>query len=290
MKKAEIARKFDEIVAFAEVERFIDTPVKRYSSGMYVRLAFAVAAHLDPEILVLDEVLAVGDAQFQKKCLGKMSKVAEEGRTVLFVSHNMGAVSSLCNRGLFLLDGHIQSAGAIDAVIDQYVDATKCLNQDGDLSKHPLRTRGFAPLLTSFDLDGNKGTVFHGCPVTLRIGYQFSRKISVPQFCVSFLNERGIVAFTLISDYQPNNIPSSLLGRGWVECRIASLPLLPGVYTVSVKLWQPGQKLDEIENVTSVTVEWTNRKIGQFKWDSSLGVVYVDATWSTVDCDAGCAD
>src|SRR5512134_174745 len=105
MSKQEVTRKFDEIVNFAEIEKFIDTPVKRYSSGMYVRLAFAVAAHLEPEILIVDEVLAVGDAQFQKKCLGKMGEVAKGGRTVLFVSHNMAAVSALCNKGILLEDG-----------------------------------------------------------------------------------------------------------------------------------------------------------------------------------------
>ena len=107
MSKAEITRKFDEIVAFAEVERFLDTPVKHYSSGMYVRLAFAVAAHLEPEILIVDEVLAVGDAQFQKKCLGKMESAGSEGRTVLFVSHNMVAIKSLCSTGIVLNKGKI---------------------------------------------------------------------------------------------------------------------------------------------------------------------------------------
>ncbi len=111
MKRAEIERKFDEIVAFADLEKFIDTPVKRYSSGMYVRLAFAVAAHLEPEIMVVDEVLAVGDAQFQKKCLGKMGELANEGRTVLFVSHNMGAISQLCTRGILLEDGGLKYDG-----------------------------------------------------------------------------------------------------------------------------------------------------------------------------------
>jgi lipopolysaccharide transport system ATP-binding protein len=111
MGKAEIKKKFDEIVAFAEVEKFLDTPVKHYSSGMYVRLAFAVAAHLEPEILVVDEVLAVGDAQFQNKCLGKMQEVGEEGRTVLFVSHNMTAVKSLCEKAIWLESGHIMSIG-----------------------------------------------------------------------------------------------------------------------------------------------------------------------------------
>lgn len=122
MTREEIRRKFDEIVAFAEVEKFLDTPVKRYSSGMYVRLAFAVAAHLEPEILIVDEVLAVGDAQFQKKCLGKMSDVAQQARTVLFVSHNMAAVRSLCSRALMLEQGRIVADGNVDEVIDRYLE------------------------------------------------------------------------------------------------------------------------------------------------------------------------
>jgi lipopolysaccharide transport system ATP-binding protein len=121
MRRAEIERKFDEIVAFAEVERFVDTPVKHYSSGMYLRLAFAVAAHLDPEILVIDEVLAVGDAQFQKKCLGKMEDVARQGRTVLFVSHNMAAVRNLCSQAILLRDGRAELAGPTDDVIAHYL-------------------------------------------------------------------------------------------------------------------------------------------------------------------------
>ena len=121
MTKTEINNKFKEIVEFSEIGKFIDTPVKRYSSGMYVRLAFAVAAHLDPEILIVDEVLAVGDAAFQKKCLGKMSETAKTGRTVLFVSHNMGAVRSLCTRGILLKDGHLAMDGDVDQVINAYL-------------------------------------------------------------------------------------------------------------------------------------------------------------------------
>jgi len=121
MTRAEIKRKFDEIVAFAEVEKFLDTPVKRYSSGMYVRLAFAVAAHLEPEILLVDEVLAVGDAEFQKKCLGKMGEVAKEGRTVLFVSHQMGSIKGLCPKAIWLNDGHIQNAGIASEIIGAYL-------------------------------------------------------------------------------------------------------------------------------------------------------------------------
>src|SRR5438045_4882359 len=121
MKRQEIARKFDEIVAFSEIERFIDTAVKYYSSGMYVRLAFAVAAHLEPEILIVDEVLAVGDAAFQKKCLGKMGDVAREGRTVVFVSHNMGAISNLCQRAMLLDGGRIVDSGPVESVVASYV-------------------------------------------------------------------------------------------------------------------------------------------------------------------------
>jgi lipopolysaccharide transport system ATP-binding protein len=123
MKRAEIERKFDEIVAFAEIEDFIDTPVKRYSSGMYMRLAFAVAAHLEPEILIIDEVLAVGDAAFQKKCLGKMGSVAKEGRTVLFVSHNMTALQALCSRAIWLSGGQVHDDGPAASVVARYLQA-----------------------------------------------------------------------------------------------------------------------------------------------------------------------
>ncbi len=125
MSKAEIKKKFDEMVAFAEVEKFLDTPVKRYSSGMYVRLAFAVAAHLEPEILIVDEVLAVGDAQFQKKCLGKMEDVSKEGRTVIFVSHNMAAIRGLCNRALLMKNGHVVTDSTIETVVSDYLSEEK---------------------------------------------------------------------------------------------------------------------------------------------------------------------
>ena len=135
MRRAEITRKFDEIVSFAGTEAFLDTPVKHYSSGMYMRLAFAVAAHLDPEILIVDEVLAVGDAAFQKKCLGKMGDVAKQGRTVLFVSHNLGAVRSLCTRGIVLAAGAMQFDGAVDEAIARYLSsAADRGEQDGQVS------------------------------------------------------------------------------------------------------------------------------------------------------------
>jgi lipopolysaccharide transport system ATP-binding protein len=131
MRQAEIRRKFDEIVAFAEVEKFLDTPVKRYSSGMYVRLAFAVAAHLEPEILIVDEVLAVGDAEFQKKCLGKMQDVAGHGRTVLFVSHNLQSIQTLCTQGLHLASGQIVASGSIEETVQHYVSAGSSVEMTG---------------------------------------------------------------------------------------------------------------------------------------------------------------
>ena len=141
MTRAEIRRKFDEIVAFAEVEKFLDTPVKRYSTGMYVRLAFAVAAHLEPEILIVDEVLAVGDAEFQKKCLGKMGRCAGGGRTVLFVSHNMAAVRALCGRCILMGNGRLVAMGAPSEVVGQYWEANAgAFIKDGDL--RGLRRQG----------------------------------------------------------------------------------------------------------------------------------------------------
>src|SRR5205085_5711556 len=127
MSRAEIRKKFDRIVAFAEVEKFLDTPVKRYSSGMYMRLAFAIAAHLEPDILIVDEVLAVGDAEFQKKCLGKMQDVAGHGRTVLFVSHNMAAVESLCTRAVLLEQGRVAAQGATREVLRRYLQTGEAL-------------------------------------------------------------------------------------------------------------------------------------------------------------------
>jgi lipopolysaccharide transport system ATP-binding protein len=142
MKRAEIRRKFDEIVAFAEVEKFLDTPVKRYSSGMYVRLAFAVAAHLDTDILLVDEVLAVGDAQFQKKCLGKMEDITRQGRTILFVSHNMNAIGQICNRAIWLEQGRIKEAGRdVDGIIRAYLFGDR---DDAQLARWENRTNEYA--------------------------------------------------------------------------------------------------------------------------------------------------
>ena len=153
MSRREIQSKFDEIVEFSGVEKFLDTPVKRYSSGMYVRLAFAVAAHLEPELLVVDEVLAVGDAEFQKKCLGKMGEVAKTGRTVLFVSHNMAAVSELCSRVMILQSGHVIADGPTTSIVSQYLaDALSSGSGLFDVTVHHARPVHQRPIITQFAL------------------------------------------------------------------------------------------------------------------------------------------
>jgi len=285
MRKHEIENKFDEIVHFAEIEKFIDTPVKRYSSGMYVRLAFAVAAHLEPEILLIDEVLAVGDASFQKKCLGKMSDVAKEGRTVLFVSHNMGAITSLCSRAILIETGLLTRDDSCSIVVSEYLATGKSHNTSDCLINHPNRTKGYNELLTYFSTNSNDNVVYYGEPLICKIGYSFNEKIVIPQFVIIFFNILGVKVFTLISDYQKNNIPNFLVGTGEIICNIPALPLMPGEYSISLMLWQPGQKLDEIENVTDLHVEWRNREIGQFNWDNSMGLVYVEADWKCIKYD-----
>ena len=170
MSRVEIQRKFDEIVAFAEVERFLDTQVKHYSSGMYVRLAFAVAAHLEPEILIVDEVLAVGDLQFQRKCLGKMQQVAGGGRTVLFVSHNMAAIQRLCTRCVYLRQGQVVLEGRTDAAIDRYLaEATEVTGQGNYARRHESFSVDSVELLVNHE---SRRAVPAGSSVTFRLHYR----------------------------------------------------------------------------------------------------------------------
>lgn len=178
MSRAEVHRKFDEIVAFADVERFLDTPVKRYSSGMYVRLAFAVAAHLEPEILIVDEVLAVGDAQFQKKCLGKMEALEKDGRTILLVSHNMGAISQLCSTCVWLNDGRIQHIGQTGSVVNAYmVGGISELSADMSFDDSPGKSAQLKRI-TLLDREGNCAPKFD-CddPITIKLEIHIRKQI-----------------------------------------------------------------------------------------------------------------
>jgi lipopolysaccharide transport system ATP-binding protein len=176
MRKREIRARFDEIVAFSGVERYIDTPVKRYSSGMYVRLAFAVAAHLQSEILIVDEVLAVGDAEFQQKCLGKMGEVSRgEGRTILFVSHNMAAISTLCRQAIILDKGSVDYVGEVNGGIERYIRSSRASTGDVDLSGMKHHVCAFSRLKSVRLLDEHHvvtSTLFIGKPFVLRIGFE----------------------------------------------------------------------------------------------------------------------
>jgi lipopolysaccharide transport system ATP-binding protein len=177
MKRSEVAKKFDEIVEFAEIEKFLDTPVKKYSSGMYVRLAFAVAAHLEPEILIVDEVLAVGDFAFQKKCLGKMNKSASEGRTILFVSHSIAAVRKFCNRAILLNDGNIKKIGDVDSVLKTYIETGISSQQVYELPLPKEKNLlGFAHKLTIEDENGNSvSSIPVGKPWQVRINFTITK-------------------------------------------------------------------------------------------------------------------
>jgi lipopolysaccharide transport system ATP-binding protein len=204
MTRREIKQKFDEIVAFAEVEKFLDTPVKRYSSGMYVRLAFAVAAHLEPEILVVDEVLAVGDTAFQQKCLGKMNEVAQSGRTVLFVSHNMGAIQQLCQRAIFLNEGTIMSDGPAGNVVNEYL--TSGMTRGGEKVWHTIE-KGTGDEIASLhalrvlDKDAQVCTNFDvRDPVSINVQYWVFQEMPYLDVSLFFFNERGECIFASIDD------------------------------------------------------------------------------------------
>lgn len=233
MRKAEIDRKFDEIVEFSEVEAFLDTPVKRYSSGMFMRLAFAVAAHLDPEILLIDEVLAVGDAAFQKKCLGKMGKVAKEGRTILFVSHNMIAIRSLCPRAIWLDEGRVRDMGDSSHVVSSYLQshATHTTAQVWDdvetapgndvFRLHQVGVRGengsrldMVTMQTPFTIDVEFWTLMSG--INLHLSLQFVTEERMVAFCTSTADEPGIATRSLPSGLFrcSCHIPADLLNSG----------------------------------------------------------------------------
>lgn len=270
MTRAEIRGKFDEIVAFAEVEKFLDTPVKRYSSGMYVRLAFAVAAHLEPEILVVDEVLAVGDAQFQKKCLGKMQDVARgEGRTVLFVSHNIGAVSTLCTQGIFLKSGRLGLAGDMQAVIHAYM--ADCVDQgfevrfadnDPSAGDDVVRVRGAQIRGPSDKLQGS----INVCESAwVEVDYDLMRPSPSPRINLHFCTEDGAYAFASIENTGGRQNP----GKYRCRMRLPANFLNGKTYIISIYVTSFGPThvhallkdvlvlnvIDELDSVTRQTYE-----------------------------------
>src|SRR5205809_1800684 len=252
MKKAEIVRKFDQIVAFAEVDGFIDTPVKRYSSGMYVRLAFAVAAHLEPEIMIVDEVLAVGDTAFQRKCLGKMGDVAKEGMTVLFVSHNMAAMQGLCSKCFLLSSGQLVAEGAPETVVGQYLadvsDGTPAvLGQRKD-----RQGSGKIQFQEVSILDGNGRPIdlaLSGQDIEIALSYRSrdGKPISRLDAHITFYTMLGQFMFTCSSE-SSGHLLDVLPADGRLVCRIPELPLSPGRYVINL-----------FSTVGSVIAEWVQQ-------------------------------
>jgi lipopolysaccharide transport system ATP-binding protein len=258
MQRQEITRKFDEIVAFAEIEKFLDTPVKRYSSGMYVRLAFGVAAHLEPEILLVDEVLAVGDVEFQKKCLGKMSKVAQEGRTVLFVSHNLAAISNLCKRGIVIEKGNVLFDNTIEKIIPKYFSIfTK--NSDYNLSNCAHLGSSKINFKSTWleDQDGNRvETIYSGQTFSI-VGEYFSNTKGPfvdPFIAINIRDTYGIYYTDLWNQgagYSWDALPTA----GQIVCTIPNCPLNEGLYYYSIFCRSKNDVLDHIVDAGRINVE-----------------------------------
>jgi lipopolysaccharide transport system ATP-binding protein len=290
MTRAEIRRKFDEIVDFAEVEKFLDTPVKRYSSGMYVRLAFAVAAHLEPEILVVDEVLAVGDVEFQKKCLGKMGDVSQAGRTVLLVSHNMRAIQQLCSRAILLQNGNLRVDGTASQCINTYLSSNigDELSSSVDLEQFVVGRKGSGECqFSSFeltDLEGNPAASFlFGQPFRVNIRIRASKNIGHALFGFSFISRVGTeIMGTTLSD-------SGI--EGYVEegitnyrCDVDPMILTPGTYTIRAAIFQPqGLQFDYIDTVMSFEVLDAPFDLARLPKSHYVGDVFLKYRWQKMN-------
>lgn len=281
MTRAEIKRKFDEIVAFAEVEEFLDTPVKRYSSGMYVRLAFAVAAHLDPEILLIDEVLAVGDAEFQKKCLEKMENVVtKEGRTVIFVSHDMDAVCHLCSRCSLLRHGEIAKTGNTADVVAAYLGGEQ--EQSPEIDFPPIDSDAILRFAGLYNPQDQATASFSTSqPVLLKCSFAVRRQIEGLQLSFSVFNFKGDQIF--YSSISMANPPISVeaAGEHYIAAVIPGRLLLPGRYSVSLALHAPKTKLyDRREQALGFRiVAMVNDRYDGFAGDE-LGQIFADVKWS----------
>lgn len=288
MTKSEIKRNFDEIVAFSGVERYIDTPVKRYSSGMYVRLAFAVAAHLDPEILIIDEVLAVGDQDFQNKCIGKMKSVSESGRTVLFVSHNLQVVKQLCNKTIFMKNGMLKSMGKTSDIIEDYLNDGNIVNADGTIPMEMDREIGTgeayftnARIYNSNDEPVNQLAFNQTFKIKLLLQVVKPLKdVVINVNIASSLGESLIYA----SEKQGGKYLSRSFDEGVYEIDIDyNVKLLPNNYKLILGLNRSfnGQSIDWIEGVCPFKVNKISYDAGaDFLWDAPHGYAEANSNWS----------
>jgi lipopolysaccharide transport system ATP-binding protein len=286
MSKVEINKKFDEIVAFAEVEKFLDTPVKRYSSGMYVRLAFAVAAHLEPEILIVDEVLAVGDAQFQKKCLGKMEEVGKEGRTVLFVSHNMGTITQLCTKAIHLKSGEIIHKGDANSVVSKYL-------MDGNVNKSRVNlVRNEEAIKSNKKLFFKKLTILENTgvesseldvryPFYLDLEYEVTKPLSNVELSVRiYTNDGRPVITTCQSDCSPESVGRRDIGSYQTSIKLPGMFLMPGSYMVTIAAHEPMVEIFDIhEHILHFSIIETGTKFSKYPKPQEIGVVITELPW-----------
>jgi lipopolysaccharide transport system ATP-binding protein len=254
MSRTEIRSKFDEIVAFAEVDKFLDTPVKRYSSGMYVRLAFAVAAHLEPEILIVDEVLAVGDVQFQKKCLGKMEDIStNEGRTVLFVSHNMGAIQKLCNLGILLDKGTIKGFGKVDQIVSEYLDPGQSSNASIYTLEEPTNKDSMSCYAVKLRLETANGNpvneIIVGSAWQIRVYFKVNKPIN------HFIIALGITNSLEINIRTAWSLPIDL-ENGFYEAifKEEQLILAVGNYNLTIGLSSYEKSIQYLENAATIYI------------------------------------
>jgi lipopolysaccharide transport system ATP-binding protein len=279
MSRREIARKFDEIVDFSGVEKFIDTPVKRYSSGMYVRLAFAVAAHLEPEILVVDEVLAVGDAEFQNKCLGKMGDVAHEGRTVLFVSHNMVAVKKLCSQCAWIDKGSLMEIGGTEAVVDSYSRVVLTKAREGSFADASIMGDGRVDLI-SYQTANHQGDS-HSLPITnedmsIRIKMRVNEVIAQPACGISIVNEQGVLMTSINTVEQGMTLSNFPEGELELTVQLGQVAFLPGTYIASFWVMNPQG------HIYIMATDAIRFEIGQ---GNIYGTRHIDHRWGCVFTD-----
>jgi lipopolysaccharide transport system ATP-binding protein len=282
MRKAEIDRKFDEIVAFSETERFIDTPVKHYSSGMQMRLAFAVAAHLEPEILIIDEVLAVGDLSFQNKCLGKMQDVAGEGRTVLFVSHNMGAVANLCTSALWLADGQVVMRGSVQDTIAAYMQRV-----GGPVQNDPSRWKhhgsGDARIIDArvLDVQGEGRTAF-GMGETLVVEFDAEFSRSFPSLVMSVHVKRvdtGLAVLDMLSTDGGSGFEQLPVGKHRFVVEMPHCPLYPGTYTASLYITVGGRIVEYVEDALTFSMSESGYAKRTSPFYPQFGVFHLPSGW-----------
>ena len=284
MTKAEIRRQFDAIVDFSGVAKFLDTPVKRYSSGMYVRLAFAVAAHLESEILIVDEVLAVGDAEFQKRCLGKMKDVATGGRTVLFVSHNMAAIQNLCTSGVFLQNGRLKLAGKTDDVIQLYLGEGREMTAGHiDLTDHSGRSkalRSWMRSLTLSDQEGNPTSRFASSkPISVALEVVPLRRVINPRLAFAIEDQHGRRIGTTASYFDHADL-GTLDQPFTAVMTLPSIALGPGRYLLSVSISEAGEGLlDSVDAAAWFDVEWDNTYQTGEPYHAVYGPVILRGSW-----------